>query len=201
MPREHYFTPLRVGVFCIAVAIGIVLALTPIQGAERFPELGEVAERTVVAPADLSFASTHLTELEREAARAAVQPRFMYDPDIQPAQLAALRRYLDEVSAARLRLLTPSPAPDDSEDASEDANGAGASAREVRFIDSRISERSHEALLNLSDSQFFRVEREAIGVLGTILERRINEDQLGEHAARGRRAARSRHVRLPGGAG
>ena len=178
MPREHYFTPLRVGVFCIAVAIGIVLALTPIQGAERFPELGEVAERTVVAPADLSFASTHLTELEREAARAAVQPRFMYDPDIQPAQLAALRRYLDEVSAARLRLLTPSPAPDDSEDASADANGAGASAREVRFIDSRISERSHEALLNLSDSQFFRVEREAIGVLGAILERRINEDQL-----------------------
>ena len=48
----------------------------------------------------------------------------------------------------------------------------------MRLIDSRISERSHEALLNLSNSQFVRVEREATRVLGAMLERRINEDQL-----------------------
>ena len=168
MLRQHYFTPLRVGVFSIAVALGLVLALTPIQSAEQFPALGETAERTLTAPRELNFTSPSLTEQAREQARAAVEPRFSYDADIRPAQLAALQRDLDALAAARSAR-------------SEAAAAVGADEADDRAVPipgRRISERAQQALLDISSLQFDIIQREARRVLGVLLERPISEDEL-----------------------
>lgn len=175
MLRQHYFTPLRVGVFSIAVAIGIVLALTPIEGAERFPELGERADRTWTTAEALSFESEHLTEQAREEARAAVEPLFMYDPDIRPAQLAALQLYLDDLVSARAARAEAAAAAA----ALDDEEVEGIEQEPAPIINSRIDERTQDALLAMSESLFRRIQGEARTVLGALLERRIGEDDLG----------------------
>ncbi len=168
MLRQHYFTPLRVGVFSIAVALGLVLALTPIQSAEQFPALGETAERTLTAPRELNFTSPSLTEQAREQARAAVEPRFSYDADIRPAQLAALQRDLDDLAVARSAR-------------SEAAAAVGADEADDRAVPipvGRLGERAQQALLDISSLQFDIIQREARRVLGVLLERPISEDEL-----------------------
>ena len=175
MLRQHYFTPLRVGVFSIAVAIGIVLALTPIEGAERFPELGETADRTWATAEALSFESERLTEQAREEARAAVEPLFMYDPDIRPAQLAAMQLYLDDLVSARAARAEAAAAAA----ALDDEEVEGIEREPAPIINSRVDERTQDALLVMSESLFRRIQGEARTVLGTLLERRIGEDDLG----------------------
>ena len=101
MSQPTYFTPWRVGLFGVVLAIGIVLALTPLQPREQFPAVGAVSDRDVVASEDVTFISPELTTEAQEAARAEVETRFEFNPDIRPAQLEALRLYLDAVVMER----------------------------------------------------------------------------------------------------
>ena len=168
MLRQHYFTPLRVGVFSIAVAIGLVLVLTPFRAAERFPELGDLADRTWTAGEAVAFNSAHLTEQAREAARADVDPHFTYDPDIRPAQLAALQVYLDNLVSARAARAAATAALDQEE----------VDESPLRITDSRVNDRTQEALLSMSEPQFRIIQREARDVLGAMLQREISDERL-----------------------
>ena len=168
MPRQHYFTPLRVGVFSIAVAIGIVLALTPLRGAEQFPQLGDVADRSWTTDLEITFDSAHLTEQAREEARARVEQRFMYDADIAPAQLAALQVYLDDLVSARAARAEAAAALEQEE----------VDESPVRIMSSRVDPTTQDALLEIAEPQFRAVQREARDVLNALLQRRIGEDDL-----------------------
>ena len=168
MLRQHYFTPLRVGVFSIAVALGLVLVLTPFRAAERFPELGDTADRTWAAGEAVTFDSAYLTEQAREAARADIEPRFTYDPDIRPAQLAALQVYLDNLVSARAARAAAAAALDQEE----------VDESPLRITDSRVSDRTQETLLSMSEPQFRIIQREARDVLGALLQREIDADDL-----------------------
>ena len=168
MPRQHYFTPLRVGVFSIAVAIGIVLALTPFRGGERFPELGETADRSWTASAAISFDSAHLTAQARAQARANVEPRFMYDPDIRPAQLAALQSYLDQLASARAARAEAAAALEQEE----------VDDTPLQIVDSRVDARTQEALLAMGEIRFREIVRDSRAALDALLELSISDDEL-----------------------
>ena len=101
MSQPTYFTPWRVGLFGVALAIGIVLALTPFRPAEQFPAAGTTADRDIVAGQEATFISAALTTEAQEAARSEVETQFEFNPDIRPAQLEALRLYLDAVVLER----------------------------------------------------------------------------------------------------
>ena len=168
MPRQHYFTPLRVGVFSIAVAFGIILALTPIRGAEQFPQLGDPADRAWTAGQEISFVSDHLTAQARDDARAAVELRFIYDPDIRPAQLAALQLYLDQLGSARAARAEAAAALE--QDEVEDTP--------LTITDSRVDDRTQQALLAMSELRFREIRRESLAVLDALLQRNIGDDDL-----------------------
>ncbi len=187
MSRPTYFTPLRVGVFAIALAVGIVLALTPFQPTEQFPSLGEVAERDVVAAHEATFISPTLTEGARAAAGAQVEPQFEFNPDVRPAQLEALRIYLNAVTAERAArrapVVTDEPTGDDRATSSDDeqttaGDDSTETAQPGRVEGSRLAERDEAFLLAVSDPLFANIERQSQALLETLLVERLFEAEL-----------------------
>ena len=79
MSQQSYFTPWRVGVFGVALAIGIVLALTPFRPEQEFPALGTVADRDIVATEETSFISASLTAEAQDVARSEVDTQFEFE--------------------------------------------------------------------------------------------------------------------------
>ena len=80
MSQSTYFTPWRVVLFGVVLAVGIVLALTPFRPTEQFPEVGTVADRDLVAMQEVMFISTALTAEAQDAARAQVESQFEFNP-------------------------------------------------------------------------------------------------------------------------
>lgn len=190
MSQQSYFTPLRVGVFGVALAIGIVLALTPFRRAEQFPALGTVADRDIIAMQETSFVSESLTAEARAAARTEVETQFEFDPDIRPAQLEALRLYLDAVVQERRAQNAPVVVEGGStrervENADEPDQSAEAEATEteparLQIPGSRLAQRDEMFLLAVSDPLFANIERESQVVLESLLQERLYEQELDE---------------------
>ena len=178
MSRPTYFTPLRVGVFAVALAVGIVLALTPLQSAETFPELGSVAEHDVIASAEVTFISGVQTAEAQQAARDAVEPQYDFSPDVRPAQLEALRVYLDAVTAERLA--RRAPVAEETRSNGEDSESAEAapSGDDSRVSGSRLAARDEEFLLAVSDLLFANIQLEADAVLGGLLQQQLFAEDL-----------------------
>ena len=179
MNQPTYFTPWRVGVFGVALAIGIVLALTPFQPTEQFPAVGTVAERDIVASAEVTFISEALTAEAQAAARAEVEPQFEFNPDIRPAQLEALSLYLEAVALERAARRTPvateaSTGGDSDESADEPADEPAA----TRIPGSKLAERDEEFLLAVSNPLFVSIRREAHIVLESLLLERLFAENL-----------------------
>ena len=179
MNQPTYFTPWRVGVFGVALAIGIVLALTPFQPTEQFPAVGTVAERDIVASAEVTFISEALTAEAQTAARAEIESQFEFNPDIRPAQLEALSLYLEAVALERAARRTPVAAEassggksDESADESTDEPAA------TRIPGSKLAERDEEFLLAVSDPLFVSIRREAHIVLESLLLERLFAENL-----------------------
>lgn len=190
MSQPTYFTPWRVGLFGVALAIGIVLALTPFRPTEQFPAVGTVADRDIVASEDVTFTSPVLTTEAQERARAEVETRFEFNPDIRPAQLEALRLYLDAVVLERQARNAPVAAAQDAgartdagnqgeEDAGRDQQSAESStATPAPIPGSRLAARDEAFLIAVSEPLFGSIQRESQAVLETLLLERLYEQDL-----------------------
>ena len=175
MSQDSYFTPWRLALFGIALTIGIVLALTPFRPAEEFPATGAVAERDVVANEAITFVSETLTAESREAARASVEPQYEFNPDVRPAQLEALSRYLEAVAMEREARNAPvvtedesTAAADESEDPQEPAPVPG----------SRIAQRDETFLIAVSDALFNSIRGRSPALLEELLREELFEADL-----------------------
>ncbi len=184
MSQQSYFTPLRVGVFGVALAIGIVLALTPFRPEQQFPALGAVADRDIVATEEASFISESLTARAQDVARSEIDTQFEFDPDIRPAQLEALRLYLDAVVLERRARNAPVAVDTetDSESAQESRDdGQSEAATDATVIPgSKLAERDETFLLAVSDPLYANIQREAQAVLESLLRERLYEHELDE---------------------
>lgn len=188
MSQQSYFTPLRVGVFGVALAIGIVLALTPFRGEEQFPASGSMADRDIVAIEETTFVSESLTAEAQDLARSEVEIQFEFDPDVRPAQLEALRLYLEAVSSERVARAAPIAVEAEASEDTEEPAGASEGAEEaeqeepeetvVTIPGSRLSERDESFLLAVSDPLFGRIERESQVLLEELLQVRLYEADL-----------------------
>lgn len=187
MSEQTYFTPLRVGVFGFALVIVFVLALTPYRRAEQFPPVGAVAERDIVATEETTFVSDSRTAQAQEEARATIEPRFEFSPDVRPAQLEALRLYLDAVRQAREARNSPIAVQEEPTQSSEDASAESATAMEseaeppssvTQVAGSRLPERDESFLLAVSDPLYASIELEAQVVLERLLEERLYAEDL-----------------------
>ena len=181
MSQSTYFTPWRVVVFGIALAVGIILALTPFQPTEQFPAVAAVADRDVVATEEVTFISTTLTEQAREVARSEVETQFEFSSDIRPAQLEVLRLYLASVLLERRARNSPVAPDQDSASSSDRTNGEqsdGRAAPMQRVEGSRLAERDEAFLLSVSDPLFASIERESQYVLGRLLGEELYEEDL-----------------------
>ena len=190
MSQSTYFTPWRVVLFGVVLAVGIVLALTPFRPTEQFPEVGTVADRDVVAMQEVMFISTALTAEAQDAARAQVESQFEFNPDIRPAQLEALRLYLDAVilerEARNAPLVTEQDAGSDSaeedqssQDASEPQEDAQASSSATSGVPgSKLANRDETFLLAVSDPLFANIHRESQELLESLLQERLYADDL-----------------------
>ncbi|MYJ00999.1 MAG: hypothetical protein F4102_01465, partial [Chloroflexi bacterium] len=175
MSQDSYFTPWRLGLFGVGLTIGIVLALTPFRPAEEFPATGAVAERDIVANEAITFVSETRTAESREAARASVEPQYEFNPDVRPAQLEALGRYLEAVALEREARNAPvvtedesTTAADESEDAREPAPVPG----------SRIAQRDEAFLIAVSDALFNSIRRLSPALLEELLREELFEADL-----------------------
>ena len=190
MSQSTYFTPWRVVLFGVVLAVGIVLALTPFRPTEQFPEVGTVAERDVVAMQEVMFISAALTAEAQDVARAQVESQFEFNPDIRPAQLEALRLYLDAVilerEARNAPLVTEQDAGSDSaeedqssQDASESQEDAEASLSATSGVPgSKLANRDETFLLAVSDPLFANIHRESQELLESLLQERLYADDL-----------------------
>lgn len=156
MAGDTYYTRTRVTVFAVALIIGISLSLTPIRGAERFPEPGETAERTIVAQEPLAFPSGELTRAAREAAREAVPPQHRFDEGAAAAQVAALNGYLSAVAAAR----------------------EGGVAPTGGIADRAVPESAEIELLALDEIGFVTVQRHAASTLQSLMAEPLRASEL-----------------------
>ncbi len=175
MSQETYFTPWRLGLFGVVLAIGITLALTPYRPAEQFPAPGTLAERDIFADKDITFVSQTRTEEARVAARAAVQPQYEFNPDVRPAQLEGMRLYLEAVALEREIRSAPDISVDEStaddaqvEDAPEPAPIPG----------SRLAQRDEEFLITVPEPLFDSIRRQSPAVLEMLLLEELFEDDL-----------------------
>ncbi|MDE2891284.1 MAG: HDIG domain-containing protein [Chloroflexota bacterium] len=184
MSQQSYFTPWRVGVFGVALAIGIVLALTPFRPEQDFPALGTVADRDIVAMEETSFISASLTAEAQEVARSEVDTQFEFDPDIRPAQLEALRLYLEAVVLERRARNAPVAVDvESSGQSTEDSQGEAEAEPTVEATvipGSKLPQRDETFLLAVSDPLFANIEREAPVVLESLLQERLYEEGLDE---------------------
>ena len=190
MSQPSYFTPWRVGLFGVALAIGIVLALTPFQPREQFPSVGTIADRDIVASEEVTFISPALTAGAQETARAEVETQFEFNPDIRPAQLEALRIYLDAVVSERQARNTPiAPAAETSAQSAQseqEEEGATQAQQDDEptpiapspIPGSRLAERDEAFLIAVSDPLFGSIRRESQIVLETLLQERLYQEEL-----------------------
>lgn len=189
MSQPSYFTPWRVGLFGVALAIGIVLALTPFRPTEQYPPVGSVADRDIVASEEVTFVSLARTAEALEAARAEVETRFEFNPDIRPAQLEALSLYLDAVVMERQARSAPVAAEAETraQSGQQEQEGGVEQAQEeegstpvtpARIPGSRLAERDEAFLIAVSEPRFGSIQRESKMVLENLLQQRLYEQDL-----------------------
>ena len=187
MSQHNYFTRLRVGVFGVALAVGIVLALTPYRPTEQFPALGTVADRDFVASHEAMFISSSLTAGAQETARSEVATQYEFNPDVRPAQLEALRLYLQAVTlerAARSAPVAPESATRGDSEAAGDADEAESESETaeepaaVSVPGSRLAERDEAFLIAVSDPLYGSIQQQAPIILEALLQERLYEDDL-----------------------
>ena len=195
MPRPTYFTPWRVGIFAIALAIGVILALTPFRRAEQFPILGAEAEYDVVAGHDVTFRSPTLTEEAQTEARERVEPQFAYDAAVRSRQLEALRAYLADVVAARAahdaqRAAADSDTTDESSasatttdatsDAEEEPAGTAVATVIPQIDNSRLTNRDEQQLISIERTLFVVIHEEALATLDLLLQQQLHDTDLAD---------------------
>ncbi len=176
MSQPTYFTPLRVGVFGVALAIGIVLALTPFRGTEQFPTAGTVSERDIVTAEEITFVSAALTAEAEAAARDAVEPQFEFGPDIRPAQLEAMRLYLDAVLLERQARAAAQAAFEAAQ--TEDEEEEQPTPLPARILGSKLTARDEVFLITIPDALFLSIQQESRTVLSALLTEPIRPADL-----------------------
>lgn len=170
MPRSTYYSPARVAIFVVVLAVALTIALIPINPTRDVPALGDTPNEDVTAPADLEFASTALaaearahTEDARAAAAAAVIPTLTFDAGVRTAQGDELASFLDEIDAVRDdRLLT------------DDERSTQLGAIPGQYV----SLRGQTLILGLSNLQWLRAKLRATDLLDEVLDGNITEQQI-----------------------
>ncbi len=178
MSQETYFTPWRLSLFGVVLAIGIALALTPFHPAEQFPAVGAVAERDVVAEEAVTYVSESRTAEARVAARAEVQPQFEFNPDIRPAQLEGLRLYLEAVALEREARNAPIVTEGQSTSAAGSSSDDAEPVEPAPVPGSRLAQRDEAFLIAVSDPLFNSIRRLSPAVLESLLLEEVFEADL-----------------------
>ncbi len=155
----------RLGAFLFGgfLTITFAVALFPwFPGGVRL-ERGSIADRAIVAPRDITYDSTVLTDQERHARADAVQQVFVLDTDVRDKQLAQLNQVLASIDRVRGDSTL-------SESAKETA------VRNVTGVS--LSARSAATLVQSSAEQFKALGDEARNALGRTLTQSIGASDV-----------------------
>ncbi|MEE9215860.1 MAG: HDIG domain-containing metalloprotein [Anaerolineales bacterium] len=163
----------QLGIIFAFGLIGTVVALSVSQlesGSTLVLQTGDVAGQDVLAPHELSYESSVLTDQARAAAEQAVAD--IYDPPnsaIARLQLERLSASLDFISAVR-------------------ADGFATSEERLQDLvtmkDLPLNQQEAQAILNLPASRWEAVRIESLSVLEQVMRGEIREDRV-EDASRG----------------
>ena len=163
----------QLGIIFAFGLIGTVLALSVSSsesGSTLALQAGDVAGQDVLAPHELRYQSSVLTDQAKAAAEQAVAD--IYDPpnsDIARLQLERLSASLDFISAVRADEIATS------EERLQDL---------MAMKDLLLDQQEAQALLNLPASRWEAVRLESLSVLEQVMRGEIREDRVGD-ASRG----------------
>lgn len=159
MSPAAFYSPARLAVFVLGLALLLTLALIPTRASERLPMLGEVAEADVLAEIDLRVVDDEATALARDAAAAEVAPVLIFDAGVRAREVATLAATLDAVDEVRAQT-----------DLSSTEQGRALDA----IPDLRVGPADF-LLLELSPRDWRVVREESLGLLTDILTGNIND--------------------------
>jgi len=153
-------------VLCSLLALGALVFPIAIRPSSLSLKVGDVAPQDILAPKSLTYVSEVLTEQAREEARRSVSPVYLPpDPAIARRQIEKLQLALNYISTVRFDTY-----------ASLDQK-----ISDLLAIESiRLSPESARVLLNMSDSQWQIIQREALATLEQVMRGTIREDRLEE---------------------
>jgi len=146
------------------IALVLPIALRP----DSLPlKVGQVSSSTIVAPNNLTYTSTILTEKAKNEAVQGVQPRYLpADPAISRTQIDNLHLTINYIITIR----TDSYSPIDQK--IEDL---------MKIENLNLNQENSLLLINLSDTQWQSVSQEAVNVLEQVLRNNIKDYQVEDY--------------------
>jgi cyclic-di-AMP phosphodiesterase PgpH len=151
---------LGVGLFAAVVLLLVLFPWFP--GGQSF-EIGQVAERGIVAPRELTYESEVLTERVRQEAVEAVGEVHVLNTEVRDTQTAELERILGEIQQAR----------------GDETLSASARETAIAGIDGTdLSQRSAATLATASTQRWQFMVNEALNALTRTLTSAIGEDEV-----------------------
>ena len=176
LSREQRLWLQRIAAVLLALVLVPVLIAAGTFADDAPIRVGEPAPRTVVADQPVRIADQEQTEVERERARQAVQPRTARDPEAASQIISDVREVFTAVRNVRV------PVPADTQ------NGEGAPARQAPSVEEQVAELSEQlpflgedalrALVALSDSELRQVESETVDLAQQLARQSVTSEEL-----------------------
>ncbi len=162
-PQSTFLTPLRCGLFAVAVTIALsTILIIPILPSRVDLHTGAVAPSTIKSPLDVpAFQSPSLTRQQQRQAADAVSEVSVIDPDVFDAQMVRTNELLHWLQQVRDALLTGTQAPP----------AAGSPW-------SQLTSEALARVVGLNQTQWMLVQDETTRLLESTREERIASEQL-----------------------
>jgi len=151
-------------VFFVLVTLGVAIVLyTTWESNELNLRAGQIADRTIKAPATATFESKLLTEQARkEAYDDARNIVLVHDPSVAAAQLEALDRLLGQLKTIR----------------TERGQDLQAATEKAQAALEGLSVEDAQLLVSVSDESWLRIEREARQLLMTVMDQKLRPEDV-----------------------
>ena len=162
-PQSTFLTPLRCGLFAVALTIVLsTILIIPILPSRVDLHTGAVAPSTIKSPLDVpAFQSPSLTRQQQRQAADAVSEVSVIDPDVFDAQMVRTNELLHWLQQVRDALLTGTQAPP----------AAGSPW-------SQLTSEALARVVGLNQTQWMLVQDETTRLLESAREERIASEQL-----------------------
>ncbi|MDX1658912.1 MAG: HDIG domain-containing protein [Nitriliruptorales bacterium] len=139
--------------------------------------VGEASPRTVVADQPVRIVDQEQTEIERERARQAVQPRTARDPAAVEQIIADVREVFTELRAARAPVPVEGTGGETEEPTTREPSEQ-AQVEQLLEAQPFLGEEPIRALVQLSDAELRQVESEAVDLAQELARQNISADDL-----------------------